>query len=359
MKVFKTNSVLLLLSALLILNAAVRAQSTDQSYPTPVTTNQISGEIKARAIGDARRTSYFYTFDGSQGDVFLNVVTKNFNGDIDVFAAEGLRPLTKITVYADTENSETGRVFYLRKPEKIILRVEGRTPNDDSATFQIKFAGSFVAAADTGDAPPPPEVKSERQSDVIVNSVGTIIGVKPKPTPAPKEIIPEEQKETVAEQPKKPKLPKRQKTEDARRETAEQNDTAKTPEKPAETSADVKTEVVAADATDQPTEPAQNEVEKTATSETVAEKPSETPKPENSPIVTENKLENPTAKEPTEAEKLAQIMLTITLKNGDKFSRPMSEVFSFSTSDGRVTVITKDGKIRNFSIFDVAQMKIE
>src|SRR6266568_8828927 len=86
-------------------------QSSNQSYPTPVTTNEVNGIIKARDVGDARVTSYFYTFNGEQGDMFVNVVSKNFNGDIDIFIAEGLRPLSKIVVYADTSENETGRVI--------------------------------------------------------------------------------------------------------------------------------------------------------------------------------------------------------------------------------------------------------
>ena len=116
---------------------AVQAQSTSQNFPTPVTSNEISGTIRARDLGDARLTGYFYVFNGSQGDIFINVVTKNFNGDIDVFTADNLRPLTKIVVYADTADNETGRVIYLRQPEKLILRVEGRTPDDNPATFRI------------------------------------------------------------------------------------------------------------------------------------------------------------------------------------------------------------------------------
>jgi hypothetical protein len=68
---------------------SAEAQSTNQSYPTAVTSNEISGAIKARDLGDARLTSYFYVFNGNQGDVFINVVANNFNGNIDVFTADG------------------------------------------------------------------------------------------------------------------------------------------------------------------------------------------------------------------------------------------------------------------------------
>ncbi len=168
---------------------SIFAQSIDQNYPTPISSNEISGKIAARDLGDSRLTGYFYTFDGRQGDVFLNVTTTNFNGDIDVFTADNLRPLTKITVYADAAASETGRVFYLRQPLKLILRIEGRTPNDDAATFQIKFAGSFAASTAAPETVAEPEVKANNQTDIRVNSVGTIIEVKPKPMPTPREVI--------------------------------------------------------------------------------------------------------------------------------------------------------------------------
>ena len=120
---FKFSFASLRLCALaLILFPAIYAQSTDQNFPTPVTTNEINGKIPARDVGDARLTSYFYVFNGNQGDVFINVVTKNLDGDIDVFTLNGLRPMTKIRVYSDNSDSETGRIVYLRQPEKLILR---------------------------------------------------------------------------------------------------------------------------------------------------------------------------------------------------------------------------------------------
>jgi hypothetical protein len=137
-------------------------------------------------------TSYFYVFNATQGDVFINVVTRNLNGDIDVFTADNLRPLAKITLYADASDSETGRVIYLRQPAKLILRIEGRSPNDDAATYRIKFAGSFAPAltAENSESESP-TVKSDNQTDVRVNSVGTIIEIKPKPTPKSKEVVAE------------------------------------------------------------------------------------------------------------------------------------------------------------------------
>ena len=134
-----------LLTALAVTGIA-NAQSTNQNFPTPITETEITGTIKARDVGDARLTSYFYQFDASQGDLFINIVTRNLTGDIDVFTQTGLKPLTKIVVYGDLAESETGRVLYFRKSEKLILRIQGRPPGDDAATFRIKFAGSFIAS---------------------------------------------------------------------------------------------------------------------------------------------------------------------------------------------------------------------
>jgi len=200
-KISPSNLCLKILCFLCILCGSIcsiKAQSTSQNYPTPITSNEISGTIAARDIGDARLTNYFYVFNAVQGDVFINVVTKNLNGDIDIFTADNLRPLTKITIYADASDNETGRVIYLRQPVKLILRIEGRTPNDTAATYRIKFAGSFAPAqanttAENQDTETP-TVKTDNQTDVRVNSVGTIIEIKPKPTPSPKEVTAEVKK---------------------------------------------------------------------------------------------------------------------------------------------------------------------
>ncbi|MGH9819191.1 MAG: hypothetical protein ACRD43_03395, partial [Pyrinomonadaceae bacterium] len=176
MKKSRVFGIFLLGLSLNLFTAAAYAQSTSQNFPTPVTTGEVKGEIRARDIGDPRLTTYFYTFNGSQGDMFVNVVSKNFNGDIDIFIADGLKPLSKIVVYADISDTETGRVIYLRQPAKIILRVEGRTPNDDPAIFKLKFAGSFVASTDIGEQEPDlPEVTGANNSRTKVNSVGTVI----------------------------------------------------------------------------------------------------------------------------------------------------------------------------------------
>ncbi len=328
---------------------SIDAQSTDQSFPTPVSTNEIEGKIAARDLGDARLTTYFYVFNGGQGDIFINVKTANLDGDIDVFAVENLRPLTKITVFSDASQNETGRVIYLRKPEKLILRVQGRTPNDAAATFNLKFAGSFAPAASVAgnDAPELPEIKTENQGDVIVNSVGTIIGVKPKPTPAPKEIVAEN--EPSKEKPKKPS----KKIENKKTETPETEKETVAEKSPIEDAENPPKPTVAA---------AENSESENAN---LAEnKPAKTPSARRNAKsgAAKNADKNTAAgenKKPAEPNPLESVRLLIVFKDGTKIERPMSEVLRVGVDRGVLTLITKDGKIARYPILDVAKMTIE
>jgi hypothetical protein len=351
--------------------STVSAQSTTQSYPTAITSNEISGRIAARDIGDARLTNYFYIFGGGQGDVFINVQTANFNGDVDVFTAGNLKPLTKITIYADDTTSETGRVVYLRQPTKLILRIEGRSPNDEAATFRIKFAGSFEpaqAATAENSASEMPEVKSENQTDVRVNSVGTILEVKPKPLPPPKETIakrdvkpkrkksvgvPENSKDTkekevaaVESQPSKA---------DVKENTTEERKTEERKEETVVRKTETEAEEKAA-----PTTNAENPAEETEkkpigkTRKTTAKNSSEN----NAGTTAKARLGNKTkkAKEPNPLE---NVHLVILFKDGTRIERAMSEVVKVGVDKGILTVIAKDGSIGRYSILDVAKMTIE
>ena len=176
----------LIVLSLLLAAGSSYAQSTDQMFPTPVRTPEIASSIKARAIGDPRVTTYYYTFEGQQGDVFINVQSTNFTGDIDVFVVPSQQPLTKIVIYGDQPEAETGRVVYLRKPERLLLRIQGRSPGDEDASVRIKFAGTFTASQlDESSSPTVPTVEKESESNVRVNSVGTILKVIPKASPTP------------------------------------------------------------------------------------------------------------------------------------------------------------------------------
>ena len=348
------------------------AQSTNQSSPTPITANEISGRIPARDLGDSRLTVYFYTFDGKQGDVFINVVTTNFNGDIDVFTADNLRPLTKITVYADSPNNETGRVVYLRQPVKLILRIEGRTPNDDAATFQMKFAGSFAPSTAVAETDATPEVKSNNETDVLVNSVGTIIEVKPKPTPIPKAVVAKVEKPLKAKKPKavaenKPAVISEQ--NDTKEQTAKETiaETEIRPAAPPETVVEtVPKEVEKPEETSTPTvvitgETIKKDVETVvkidATKEVLITPEEKKAEPIAAKVPEKKKKSNAVKSVPAAA--LENINLVVVFKDGSKIERPMSEVLKVGVDKGILTIISKDGAIGRYSILDVEKMTIQ
>lgn len=329
---------------------AICAQSTNQSYPTAITSNELSGRIAARDIGDPRLTSYFFVFNGAQGDIFINIKTTNLDGDIDIFTAENLRPLTKIKVFSDASDNETGRVLYLRKPEKLILRIEGRSPNDEAATYSLKFAGSFVpaqAVAET-DSTEQPQVKSENQGDVRVNSVGTIIEVKPKSTPKPNETI-------AKREPEKTKIETKEKTVVKEPENNEANTTETENDK--ETAAKEKETIAKKETTPKKRVPRRVPGTKPKqTDDAVAAKKeaSETPT-----VFKTKPKKSAEAAKPVEPNPLENVQLRILFKDGTKIERPMSEVLRVGVDKGILTLITKDGAIARYSILDVARMTIE
>ena len=315
------------LFCLFVLALSALAQSTTQDFPTPVTTNEIDGTINARDIGDSRLTTYFYTFNGTQGDLFINVNSQNFNGDIDVFTSDGLDPVTKIVMYADSSVNETGRVVYLRKPEKLILRVQGRTPGDDPATFRIKFAGSFLASTDTErEQPALPKVTAGNDTGIKVNSVGTIV------EPAKKPEVAKASEEPAAEEKK-----------------AEVEKPAETREESVETERK-KMEVVVTDNTKPETTPKKAPPRRTTRARRTPPKRTVTAKaapPEKAP-----------PKEKA-ADPLENVHLIIEFKDGKRIERKMSDVFRFSVDRGILTVISKDGTIGRYNILDIVRTTIE
>lgn len=370
------NSIITSFVILFTLSLNVFSQSNNQLFPTPVTTSEISGKIKARDIGDSRLTTYYYAFNGEQGDVFINVVTNNLSGDIDIFSNDGAKTLTKIVVYADSAATETGRVVYLRKTEKLLLRIEGRTPNDDDATFRIKFAGSFRAITDgkTVEEPKLPEIKQDTSSGIRVNSVGTIIEVIPKPTPQPKEVP-----VAVAEKTDKKEVVKEISIETEEEETVVA-ETSPTNEKTAEkvTEIAVNTNKTDENKTEETPKKEKNPVPKTNPKTVKEKKPvktGEVKKEETAKISekeagkSEEKTVAKTAKTPkpkkskpektVEPDPLVNVRLVVVFKDGTKIERPMNEVLKFGVDKGILTIITKDGTIGRYSILDVAKMTVE
>ncbi|MBX3282313.1 MAG: hypothetical protein KF756_07530 [Acidobacteria bacterium] len=329
------------LGLVLCLSAGLTAfgQSSDVNFPTPLSTNKLSGTINARDIGDNRLTTHYFAFNGTQGDLFVNVVSKNLDADIDVFSADGMIPLTKMVVASDAQANETGRLIYLRKPEKLILRVQGRTPNDRPASYQISFGGSF-ASITAGEVPKAPVVDSSVSGEVTVNSVGTILP-QPKRTPAlPESKKAEEVKTEVAnagEPEVESEAAKREKVEEARSETP----------KPAKRSKRRSPEVVV-------TEPLEPKKEVAATVEPT--KPAK--RPRRATKKEEKKPEPPKEVTPP-VDPLANVKLVILFKNGEKIEIGMPDLMKFTVDRGQLVVIRKTGSIDRYSMVEVAKVTIE
>ncbi|MEP6923284.1 MAG: hypothetical protein ABI954_02360 [Pyrinomonadaceae bacterium] len=336
-----------------IFAAPTFAQSTNENFPTPIVQNVIGGTIAARDIGDSRLTRHFYTFFADNGDVNLEIETANFDGDIDLFESETLRPLAKITVVAENQLGKTSRIIYFRKREQIVLRIEGRPLTDEIASYRITFSGSFAAAVDLPQPPADLEPKVAEKSDLDavakVNSAGTITEVfEPKKTVVePPPIIiktkPGKQPTVARRNPRtprrtapqpKPTLPNNNPTENTT-ETADEKPPGETDEEVAEKPAP--------------------KIKPTARS---AAKPARVPKTRQ-PVARKPAKTVTEASASSQPDPLANVQLIILLKNGERVERPMSEVFNVSVDKGRITVITKTGKIERYNLLEVQKMTIE
>lgn len=345
-------TVLLIVFSALPFGGTSFAQSASQDFPTPIISNEIAGTINARDVGDSRVTTYYYTFNGEQGDLFINIVTKNFTGDLDIFAAAGLRTITKIVIFANDTENETGRAVYFRKPEKLLLRIQGRSPNDDPASFRLKFAGSFVAVKESDLTPEPemPKVNTGNVSGNRVNSVGTLLPPLPR-------LVPTE-------------------TADARSNDAEDSDAAAISGEPAAKTPSTSKglEIIVTDKAASEDKPA------TPVRRTSPPRRRRTPvkivapKQNEDTVATENAnaetpiVKNVPARRPPKRVKapkvitpdpLASIRLVVAFKDGKLLEKSMSEVFKFSVDKGILTVILKDGSITRYPIIDVAKVTIE
>ena len=323
-----------------------RAQSIDQSLPTPVLSIEINGRISPRDLGDARLTRHFYAFDGNPGDLLITMDSKNLNGDIDIFTAVTFRPLMKTSIYANTQVPlGVTKGIYLRAHQILILRVEARSPNDEEGTYHVRFGGSF--APFSGGIPVAENTESESESDSTrgtkrLSSVGATIA-KPvvETPPAAAETKPDE---NAAEKPaedttaaKKPVVKARQTRSTAR------NTRRRTPP-PAKP------------------KPAQTDTEAAKTSETKTEETKagepKTEAGEEKSVADSAKSETP-AKPSTQEVPAPGAHLIIESKDGTKIDRPMSTIRRVVVEGGMIVVVSKTGKIERIPMSAVARMAIE
>lgn len=319
--------VLCWLSLLTALAVTARAQSTDQTLPTPVLSNEISGRISPLDLGDPRLTRHFYAFEATPGDLLITLESKNLNGDVDVFTAVTFRPLMKTTMYADVQSREIAKGLYLRARQILILRVEARTPNDEPGSYHIRFGGTFAKFSGGIPVAEPAEVaenETEKSGANRLSSVGA--------------NIPRAAEEKV--------------------ETTE----TKPPEKTAEETAPAKTETaVKRPATSRRTSPRNPRRTTRPAAKPAVQKPPETAKTETTetePKPTEN--ETPEKVKTQEiAPQPAGARLVIEEKDGTRIDRPMSSVRRVTIDGSAIVIFLKNGRIERIPMSEVNRMAIE
>ena len=348
------TSVLCATAFSLLLVVGVCAQSTDVRSPTPVQTNEIVGSIVARDIGDARLTDYFYTFSGVPGDLLITIESRNLNGDLDIFTAGELRPLLKISVYAESTSPVTKNIYF-RKRESLILRVEARTPNDNEGTYQIRFGGSFEpisgALAGETESPPVEPKATSRSSDRKVTRVSSV-GARIEEPPAEVAAAPTPTPEEPAETPKPaPRNTSRRGRASARR----------TPPKPAASETANTTTAEKPDATKPTTDTEKKEEAAKETPVSTAEAPKETSDTESKsiPVRRGATRKRPAATKPApEPEPESTQRLVIEIKDGTRIEFFMSTVRSVTVYGGQIVIVGKDGKVERVSMANVLRMSI-
>ena len=340
----RAHRVLLFLVCVAGLTGIASAQSIDINSPSPVRTNEVAGAIAARDIGDPRLTDHFYAFTGTPGDVLITVESGNLNGDIDVFTSNGLRPLLKFTVYAGSTSPIT-KSIYLRTREDLLLRVEGRTPNDDNGTYKLHFGGSFepmttgplLAESEPASTPLPTPPTRTGKKGRRVSSVGARIEEPPAPevaTVPTVETTPSDAKEPEP----KPAAPKASSRNSRARRPSSRRKRSPEPEKTEDTSA-------------------KNESENKPSSDD-SKVESRTPSTKKRPprrSTTARRVTKPPVEE--EAQDSGP-RLVIETSDGTLVDRYMISVRRVTVEKGQVVVVDKDGKILRIQLADVVRMSI-
>lgn len=333
---------------------ASRAQSSDQSLPTPVLANEINGKIAARDLGDARLTRHFYAFEGNPGDVLITMDSKNLNGDMDIFTAVTFRPLMKTSIYASTQAPlGVTKGIYLRTHQILILRVEARSPSDEGGTYHVRFGGSF--APFSGGIPVAENTEPEDDAATTrgtrrLSSVGATIA------------------EPVVETP--PVTAETKPAESAAEKTAEDTAAAKKagPRKAKPTRSTARNTRGRAPRPAKP-KPATPDTETAKTSETKTEEAktsdAKTDEPKKEAGAGEEKAAPDSAKSETSAKPSAQeallpgAHLIIESKDGTRIDHPMSTVRRVVVEGGMIVVVLRTGKIERIPMSTVARMAIE
>jgi hypothetical protein len=347
---FQRYFITALFLALLAIARTAAAQSTDQSLPTPVLSNEINGRIGALDLGDPRVTRHFYAFEGVPGDLLVTLSSRNLNGDIDIFTAITFRPIMKITMYAggNAISPEVTKGFYLRNRQVLILRVEARTPNDDAGTYQVHFGGAYepfsggIPVAEESTDQSTEVARTRGGNKTRLSSVGARIEEPPSDiTSKPAEKSAEETASSSTSSAKVTK-PKSSKTPPAR--TARGRPARTTRSKPV-TEKETKPEPTPTEAAK--TEPAEEKKDPAPLEAKPAAAAEEKPATPDKPATQESVVPQPGAR------------LIIEEKDGTKIDRPMSTIRRVVVEGGTIVIVLKTGRIERVPMSLVAKMSIE
>jgi hypothetical protein len=325
---------------LLWLATGAAAQSTDMEFPTPVRSNEISGTISPRDVGDPRLTRYFYSLTGTNGDLNITVESRNLNGDVDLFTAGTLRPLVKLSMYAGGTASSSSKSIYFKREESLILRIEARSPNDDEGSFRIRFDGAFAPIVGEVREPEPiaaaPQPSATGRKTKRVTATGARIDepvVETATTPTESSTTAPTAKPDAATNAANPESPQpaTANIEPAPRPTgrgarARRPRTPRTSQRTARTRPAPKTP-------DREQPPTQPEAPAAATINTT------------SPATPEPSISGP--------------RLIIETKDGLRFERYMTNVRRVTVENGQIVVVLKTGRVERQPLTNVLKMSIE
>ncbi|HEX6649267.1 MAG TPA: hypothetical protein VF075_07000 [Pyrinomonadaceae bacterium] len=317
----RKGATLFTIAFLLVTASSAFAQSIDPNAPAPVRGNTVNGRIAARDLGDARVTDHYFALTGTPGDLMITVQSTNLNGDIDVFTAASLRPLLKVTVYAELSTPVT-KSIYLRKRENLVLRIEARSPNDDEGTYRLFFGGSFE-----------PIIGGPEMAEGETPSIDT-----PARTPGTKRVS------SVGARIEEPSTPPTEVAAAPTPEPAPAATPAETPEaKPPKAAANKIPEYK------RPPPPRRSGTRRSAPVR---------PAPRTTDTATATPKEEPKPQPPAEPEPELGPRLVIETNDGTLINRSMSTVRRVTVENGQVVVIGRDGKIDRILLANIVRMSI-
>jgi len=354
---------------------AARAQSSDPNFPAPVFSEEVTGRIAPRDVGDPRRTRHFYTFQGVEGDLVITLESAELTGDVDLFTASTQRPLLKFTLYGGLTSKVTKSV-YLRAEQSLVLRVEARAAGEAEGSYRIRFGGAFAPApAGLAEVPPPPtlaEPEAERRPGTRrVTSTGARIeeprtetaaveepAPTPTPTPAETAARPAGRERTPPTRRGRARTPSRRQPAPAATPPAETAGTEGR-ETPAETPPAEATPEAERPAAPRPSRGARRRGSRPANRGTTAEERAAAT--DSAAAAAQPPAETqPAEPAPAEAESAPPGQrLVIVSKDGTIIVREMSKVRRVIVDSNQLVVTLKDGKVIRYPLSNVERMSIE